>query len=382
MTGAREDQPSSSSNETEVNHDTEEQNSDGNIVQDEAAEDDRVVPVQYDITSYGADYDVEGLVKRLNRGDIVIPGFQRNYVWTQKEASKFIESLLLGLPVPAIFLVREREDNKLLVIDGQQRLKTLQFFYNGYFNPRKESEKNTVFKLIDVQPQFEGLTYTDLTDKDKIRLNDSLIHAIIIKQESPENDDTSIYYIFDRLNSQGRRLTPQEIRTAIYYGRLIDEIKNINDYATWRRVYGPVNARLKDQELILRFFALKYWESYEEPMNEFLNVFAERHRNPDEQFLYELRKSFVETIDVMYASVGRRAFRLGSAINAAVFDSVMIGVSTRLRISSSINTEALRVAYHGLLGDEDFLRTVSRATSNATNVETRIKKAIQAFEGV
>jgi hypothetical protein len=127
-------------------------------VEDESSEDDVVAPVRYDISTYGADYDVEGLVKRLNRGDIIIPDFQRNYIWNQAEASRFIESLLLGLPIPAIFLSKETQSNQLLVIDGQQRLKTLQFFYNGFFNPQDGENKSKVFKLIKVQPEFEGLT--------------------------------------------------------------------------------------------------------------------------------------------------------------------------------------------------------------------------------
>src|SRR5256714_15410421 len=105
-------------------------------VEDETAEDPTVAPIQYDISSFGADYDVEGLVKRLERGDILIPPFQRNYVWSFKDASRFIESLLLGLPVPGIFLAKESDSNRLLVLDGQQRLKTLQVFYNGFFNPQ------------------------------------------------------------------------------------------------------------------------------------------------------------------------------------------------------------------------------------------------------
>ena len=167
-------------------------------VQDQAVQDQTVAKVKYDITSFGADYDVEGLVKRLERHDIIVPPFQRSYVWNIKEASRFIESLLLGLPVPAVFLVRERESNKLLVIDGQQRLKTLQFFYKGYFNPIEDPKKKIedpkkeiVFQLVEVQPRFKGLTYATLNDQDKIKLNDSLIHAIIIKQESPKEDDTS-----------------------------------------------------------------------------------------------------------------------------------------------------------------------------------------------
>ena len=96
--------------------------------------DEEFYPVEYRITSYGADYDVDGLVKRLKAGDIEVPNFQRSYVWRILEASRFIESLLLGLPVPAIFLARD-ENEKLLVIDGQQRLRTLQYFYNGIWAP-------------------------------------------------------------------------------------------------------------------------------------------------------------------------------------------------------------------------------------------------------
>src|SRR5207248_1649368 len=158
-------------------------------VLDDAAEEPTVAPIQYDISSFGADYDVEGLVRRLERKDILIPPFQRNYVWTQKDASRFIESLLLGLPVPGIFLAREPDTNKLLVLDGQQRLKTLQFFYDGFFNPQEESKKQQVFRLINVQPKFEGLTYDTLEEQDKIKLNDSLIHATIINQESPQDDN-------------------------------------------------------------------------------------------------------------------------------------------------------------------------------------------------
>ena len=117
---------------------------------DDANDDNTVVPERYDITSFGADYDVEGLVRRLQRGDIFIPSFQRNYVWNQSLASRFIESLLLGLPIPGIFLARETESNKLIVIDGQQRLRTLQFFYDGFFRPKQEDDVKKISKLQKV----------------------------------------------------------------------------------------------------------------------------------------------------------------------------------------------------------------------------------------
>ncbi|HYP25329.1 MAG TPA: DUF262 domain-containing protein [Blastocatellia bacterium] len=355
---------------------------------DEAASDDSTVPpVQYDITSYGADYDVEGLVKRLDRGDILIPPFQRNYIWTQQEASRFIESLLLGLPVPAIFLAREPDTNKLLVIDGQQRLKTLQFFYSGIFNPKDDDKKQQIFKLTKVQRKFEGLTYKTLEEQDKIKLNDSLIHAIIVKQESPQDNNTSVYHIFDRLNSEGRRLTPQEIRTAIDHGNFIDLIKELNEYENWRNIYGKKSSRLKDQELILRFLAF-YFSSgeYEKPMHEFLNKFSQKHRKADDKFLTESRKVFISTIDVVQQSIGKKAFRPTAGINAAVFDSVMVGIARRLNKTPDKmpieDYDRVKKAYDELLSDPEYIRLVSQSTSDESNVSSRLEKTTEKFGSI
>jgi Protein of unknown function DUF262 len=121
---------------------------------DEVLDDaDEVVPFKYSITSYGADYPVDGLVKRISAQDIIIPRFQRGYAWSHKEASRFVESLLLGLPVPSICLSKETETQKLLVIDGQQRLQTLRYFYEGIWpSTRRE------FALKGVPSKFEGAT--------------------------------------------------------------------------------------------------------------------------------------------------------------------------------------------------------------------------------
>jgi len=360
------------------------ENEDKQVI-DESLEDESIVPpVQYDITSFGADYDVEGLVKRLDRGDILIPPFQRNYVWKQHEASRFIESLLLGLPVPAIFLARESDSNKLLVIDGQQRLKTLQFFYTGIFNPKEDDKKQQVFKLIKVQPKFEGLTYKTLEEQNRIKLNDSLIHAIIVKQESPHDDNTSVYHIFDRLNSEGRRLTPQEIRTAIDHGKFIDLIKELNEYESWRSIYGQKNSRLKDQELILRFLGLYFSsDEYEKPMHEFLNKFSQKQkRKANDTFLIECRKIFTSTIDVVRQSIGNKAFRPIAGINAAVFDSVMVGLARRIKKAPVEDYEKVKKAYDELLTDTEYLRLVSQSTSDENNISTRLKKATEKFTSI
>ena len=136
-----------------------------------------VVPFRYSITSYGADYPVDSLVKRISEGNIYIPPFQREYVWNYRQASRFIESLLLGLPVPGIFLARDQDTQKMLVIDGQQRLSSLQYFYSGIF-----AETGREFRLKYVQEQFAGLTYKSLPEEDRRRLDDSIIHATIVSK--------------------------------------------------------------------------------------------------------------------------------------------------------------------------------------------------------
>ena len=116
------------------------------------------VPVRYEITSYGADFDVSGLIRRFSEQSIEIPPFQRSFVWSIKQASQFIESLLLGLPVPGIFLYRDKDSNKLKVIDGQQRLTSLLFFYNGIWKPTGKE-----YKLTGLTSEFNGKTYKDLS---------------------------------------------------------------------------------------------------------------------------------------------------------------------------------------------------------------------------
>ena len=349
-------------------------------VDDDASTDDTVAIESYDITSFGADYDVEGLVKRLNRNDIFIPPFQRDYVWNMNEASRFIESLLLGLPVPGIFLAREQETNKLLVIDGQQRLKTLQFFYNGYFNPKKEDKSQKVFTLTRVQPKFDQLRYDTLEEKDRLRLNDSIIHATIVKQESPDDNDTSIYYIFERLNNGGQKLTPQEIRVAIYHGRLLKSIKQWNAFPAWRTLYGKQSPRLKDQELILRFLAFyENAKGYNRPMSEFINRFAMKYRNAEMRSLELWGNLFKSAITLLSDAVGKTAFRPESTINAAIFDSVMVGLCSRMKSGPIKDTASVKAAYSDLLSKSEFMASVSRSTADVRFVATRIKMATETF---
>ena len=350
----------------------------------EEEKDDSVAPVRYGITSFGVDFDVEGLYRRVSRGEIVIPPFQRSYVWNIRQASRFIESLLLGLPVPEIFLSRDFDSDKYVVIDGQQRLRSIQFFYDGIFSPPGSPSSSTVFKLTGVQQEFEGKTYKTLGRNDQFRIDNSIIHATVVKQDVPAKDNTSVYHIFDRINSSGTRITPQEMRSALYHGKLIDKLSDLNDISVWRSIFGRVSRRQKDQELILRFLAFYFdSENYKAPMREFLTKFVGKNRNPGDAFLEKSSDIFVRTMSAFQGALGRAAFRPDRALNAAVFDSMSIALARRIASTGSApSPDVIKAAHNDLLKDPEYVDAVSRRTANEQAVSTRMSKASECFESL
>jgi hypothetical protein len=283
---------------------------------------------------------------------------------------------LLGLPVPGIFLSRSPSSTKLLVIDGQQRLRTLHSFYKGILMGRE-------FALEHVADRFKGKTYETLEQDDKRRLNDSILHATVVRQDQPSDDQSSIYSIFERLNTGGTDLAPQEIRAALYQGAFNDLLFRLNETPAWRHVFGRVSARMKDQELILRFLALKHArDTYSRPMEKFLSDFMAGNRELEKYDGETLEREFVAAIDVVDVGIGHRAFRLAQAINAAVFDSVMVGLATRQEMGVIDDPEAVKTAYETLLATDDYVQACSRATADNERVERRIRLATEAFADI
>jgi len=331
---------------------------------------------RYAITSYGADYPVDSIVKRITDEIIYVPPFQRKFVWNIAQASKFVESLILGLPVPGVFLSRENSTGRMLIVDGQQRLTTLHAFYNGIFKGRE-------FKLTGLQSNLNGQTYKSLDSGDRIRLDDSIIHATIIRQDEPDDQESSIYLIFERLNTGGKPLTAQEIRACIYYGDFNELLNSLTELSDWRDVFGKENERLKEQELILRFFALYYFrESYQKPLKGFLNRFMAANRNFEIVSADELQNLFQRTIHIFSNTFKNKAFRAGRPFNAAVFDSMMIGLAERLKSDSNIDLEQFNIAYQSLIENSDYLSLTKGGTSDESIVQKRLEMATEAFSNI
>ena len=326
-----------------------------------------------DVEYYGADFPVDVLVKRMEEEDFIIPGFQRKYVWKENEASRFIESLLLGLPTPALFLARDKFSSKYLVIDGQQRLKTLKYFYKGFF---PDDEKP--FKLKEVENSFYGLTYSNLSPTDRRFLDNAIIHCIII---SENYDPRGMFYLFERLNTTGTPLNPQEIRNALYHGLFSNLIQNLSGNDVWKTLYGKSDNRATDQELILRFLAF-YFNSkeYSGNMVDFLNHFMLRNIHLQVISKDEIQNVFLSTINFINSCIGSKAFYRKKLFNRLLYDSLMLLVAREL--PKGLSSPTFRRFYELLIDDPHFWSLSQHSTTSIKNVMSRIAYVEELYKNM
>lgn len=318
----------------------------------------------YKIASYPADPTLEVLYQKWKRKEILIESFQRGWVWKAVQASRLVDSFLLGLPVPQIFVYKEPSSQKWIIIDGQQRLRTICGFFGG------KLPDDSDFYLRGVSAQWEGKYYEGLKDTDAIRFRDSVLRVIIVEQQDPK-DDTSIYHIFERLNTGGTQLTPQEIRNCVSHGPFNDFLRELNKNSKWREITGVINpdVRMRDVELIVRFLALlERGDSYEKPMKQFLNKYMKRHRKVTKTEPYA--KVFLDTANKVIKSLGPKPFHLKRGINAAVFDCVMVAFSQSTKIPKDI-----KVRFEKLKENPSFKDAISVHTTDVDRVTTRMKLA-------
>jgi hypothetical protein len=339
------------------------------------------------VTYSGSDFDVEGLVRRLDRGDIVIPsfghgdetietaGFQRRFVWNRPQMDRFIESLLLGYPIPGIFLVQQA-DRRYLVLDGQQRLRTLSAFYRGVHGGKE-------FALQNVGDSFKGLTYEALPDEQRRALDNTFIQATIVRTDGSASSLDAVYQIFERLNAGGTLLTAHEIRVALYAGPFIEFLTGLNEDHDWRELYGSVSPRLRDQELVLRVLALYVSPgTYRRPLKKYLNDFVAAHRFMQDLPAETIGDRFRTATALLNATdgPGRSALRSGSnQVNAALTEAVLVGLFRRLDAKRDPSPQSVANAVEELMLAEELEPAISRATADEEAVRTRLAIATRIF---
>lgn len=327
----------------------------------------------YEIRTLGADFSLELYSQKIDSGEIRIPDFQRKYVWPIKKASKLIESFLLGLPVPQVFLFQEAERRDLLVVDGQQRLLTAHFFLRGILE-----DKQTPFRLRGVKQKWEGKTFGDLDEGDKRRLKNYILRATIFEQIDPA-DNKSVYEIFERLNTGGMPLTEQEVRNCVNNGTINAFLDSLNKTESWRVLLGKLelDRRMKDIEIILRVLALNEdWKNYKKPMKDFISAYMEKHVDITKIDQDKLGVIFKAATDMIVAQAGAAAFRLaGGRVNVAVLDSVL----TAVILVGPEKIENFKTSLDTLKVNGSYTDYVSKSTTDDDSVKGRIKMSVETF---
>ena len=295
--------------------------------------------------------------------DITVPSFQRNFVWNIKQSSLLIESFLLGLPVPQVFFYIDGE-SKNLVIDGQQRIMSIIYFFEGYFGPENLQGRRAVFRLngLPEGSPYAGKKFTDLSTQDQRRLKSAVLRAVNIKQLAPANQSTSMFHIFERLNTGGTPLR-------------VDALHAMNEDEAWRTILArkPLDRHQRDVEMILRIFAMtERGDVYEKPMKEFLNQQMKIHtKGKGTAKVEKFAERFVAVTAMIAKHLDPKPFHVRGPLNLAAMDSIM---AVLIRNSNKIPKD-IKDRFSNLLADENYRSAIFYNTSDASIVKDRMALA-------
>lgn len=265
-----------------------------------------------------SDKSLTDLVRMIDNGDLQLqPDYQRGYVWTNKQASKFIESILMGIPVPTIFF-SENFDGTFEVIDGQQRLTALHKFWNNQLK----------LGWLETLTEFNGTKFDDLKSdfpvQRRILENSRSMSVVVLEKESSRDVK---YDVFQRINEGAIKLSPQELRNVIYRGELVTSIERLATdssigFARLFKANSQAVLRKSNQEILVRMLAiqeltyiseekLKLDSRYNGRLNSAIIEFMEKYRN-DATKISEIEQEFKRVMENVYNLFGSESFKLPS----------------------------------------------------------------------
>ena len=329
-----------------------------------------IPPVQRRLQTDSLDFSISTILDLLVQKHIFIPEFQRRYVWSDTTASRLIESLIIQCPIPVIYLNQEK-DERLSVIDGNQRIISLQRFHDNQFP----------LKGLTTYPELEGLYFFELDSRFQRHILNRTLRCIVITKETHPQIK---FDVFERLNSGAVKLTPQELRHGIYNGSFMKLIAELGKNKAWKSLINRgTDKRMKAEELVIRFFAFHHnMINYKQPLSGFLNDFSEINREISEQQKSQFTELFNKTVKNIVNLYGNLAFKVFNKefnpinnFNAALFDAELLAIS-HLK-NEIIITEKERNTFLKKLSvlfyDENFIRTISKSTSNKNQIKLRIE---------
>lgn len=352
----------------------------------ELAED--VEPVKRRIFTDKSDPPVASLHRKYRSGQLVLdPIFQRRRVWDEARSSRLVESVLLEVPIPVLYLAEGR-DGTLEVIDGQQRLSSLFRFLDNQYSLRS----------LRALPHLNGKLFRDLDTPLQAQIEDYAIRVVVFRKESDEN---LRFEIFERLNTGAVPLNAQELRNCVYRGPYNDLLIELSTDPTYRkllRIDAP-EKRMRDVEYVLRFAA--FWHStylkYKPSMARFMNEDMRTYRNIGQEDAEKLTKAFKNSVALVWSLLGEKAFRRfypggerdpngrwePQRFNAALYDILMFSFADADKNQIMGRLDSIREAYINLMtNDPEFIESIELSTSSTRMVTRRFDKWRAALDAV
>lgn len=351
---------------------------------DELDVSEQLVPGAVTAVVSGTDWTTETMVSQLRRGNIQLdPRFQRRDAWKRDRKSRFIESLIVGLPIPQIVLAESKaERGKFIVLDGKQRLLTiLQYWGLG------EGENNS-FSLssLTLRPDLAGISHEDLSEdtdyeSDYNALCNQAIRTVVIRNWS---DTDFLHTVFLRLNTGSVNLSPQELRQALIPGEFSnyvdDTAANSEGLQSLLGLDGP-DPRMRDTEILARFLAFRFFANeYPGRMKKFLDETFEKfnknwteYRPKVDVAIGDFERGVKELQSVFQDTVARKP--TSRQFNRAIFDALIYFYS-QSKVRKELRQMKRRVqrAYGNLFSqNSDFLKAVESDTAGAPNTEARLR---------
>jgi len=336
------------------------------LPQQEAAED-QIVEKQkiadYDIREFTIQFLVQEFVSGLedDRANIYIPDYQRELVWSQNQKSRFIESILLNLPIPYIFCADD-DDGRTEIVDGSQRVRTLVEYYQNQFE----------LQDLKILTNLNGFKFSDLPDKRQRRVSKKSIRMIELTSDM---DEEARRQMFDRLNTGGSKLTPMEQRIGSKSGKFIDFVRKLPSLVPDFYDLCPLSeSRLKrkeDQELVLRFFAYKdRYRAFDHRVDQFLDKYLDEMNtsNFDE---VKYRKIFEDMLGFVRKNfpLGFRKSQGNNSVPRIRFEAIAVGAALALEKDPTLSPSPVG----SWLTSREFLHlTRSDASNNPGKLANRI----------
>jgi hypothetical protein len=338
-----------------------------------------IPPEQRKLNTETYDFTVSTINDYIKEKHIVIPKFQRGYVWNRSQASRLIESLIIQCPIPVVFL-SQNSDETLSVIDGNQRLNSINLFL----------EEDFYLQGLTAYPELDGFKFSELDPRFQRHIKNRTIRCIVILKDTHPQIK---FDVFERLNTGSVKLNAQELRHGVHHGSLMNLLEKVSKYKGWKDSTGfKTDKRMKGEELILRFFALSdNWRNYLKPMSGYLSAFSEKNRNLEKDELDTLEQNLYNVITTIIQLYGNLAFRSydktlkNAKFNTALFDAQSIALHELDLSDAQINKLKKKDIIQktvGLFDQDEFSKFISQATTDKNAVQGRIRQYKKFIENL